>query len=281
MSRNPYQKEGASPRLRPSVFVFMDILGYQVLHKEAEVDGTQAEFLERLHGALSDGRKWLEEKTGDEVIVASESPLEEDNHALKAFSDHIVIGWPIRWDAEVEFGDAFDILACFQLSMANDGFFVRGAISIGDAYIDDIVVSGNALIEAHEGESLFARDPRIILTESAKARVQSHLRYYTPRKDAPQRRDLLIDSDGRWFLNYLNAILALEYASGPFFEELTRHKQAVETQLTKYNGDPAIFAKYAWVAGYHNFFCDLHCRHFSDEYKIDTDLFRAAPKLID
>ena len=258
----------------------MDILGYQSLHEEAEVSGTQAEFLESLHGALSDGRKWLEGRTGDEVIEAPERLFEKDGHVLKAFSDHIVIGWPIRQDAESEFGEAFDTLACFQLSMVNTGFFVRGAISFDDAYIDDIAVSGNALIEAYKGESQLARDPRIILTKSAEAKVQSHLRYYTPREAAPQVRDLLIDSDGRWFLNYLNVILVLEDDSGPFYEELTRHKQAVETQLAKYKSAPAIFAKYAWVAGYHNFFCDLHSQYFADEYKIETDLFRAAPRLI-
>ncbi|MCY4487135.1 MAG: hypothetical protein OXF11_08480 [Deltaproteobacteria bacterium] len=258
----------------------MDILGYQSLHQEAEDSGTQAEFLESLHGALLDGRNWLEDRTVDEAIEAPQHLFDKDRHALKAFSDNIVIGWPIRQDAESELGDAFDRLACFQLSMANAGFFVRGAISVGHAYIDDIVVSGKALIEAYEGESQLARDPRIILTRSAEARVQTHLRYYRPREAAPQTRDLLIDSDGRWFVNYLNAILVLEDYSGPFDYELTRHKQAVETQLAKYKGTPTIFAKYAWVAGYHNYFCDLHSHYFTDEYKIETDLFRSAPRLV-
>ena len=52
MSRNPYQNEGGKPRLKPSVFAFMDILGYQSLHREAEDSGTQADFLENLHGAF-------------------------------------------------------------------------------------------------------------------------------------------------------------------------------------------------------------------------------------
>lgn len=275
MLRNPYQNEGVKPRLKPSVFVFMDVLGYQSLHQEAEDSRTQAEFLESLHGALLDGRNWFEEKAGDEVIAPPQRLFNKDRHALKAFSDHIVIGWPIREDAESELGDALDRLACFQLSMVNTGFFIRGAISVGDAYIDDIAVSGKALIDAYEGESRLARDPRIILTRSAETKVQSHLRYYTPREAAPQVRDLLIDSDGRWFLNYLNVILVLEDDSGPFYEELRRHRQAVETQLSKYKDTPAILAKYAWVAKYHNYFCDLHSRFFADEYKIETDLFRA------
>ena len=55
----------------------------------------------------------------------------------------------------------------FQFSMSVRGFFVCGAISIGNAFIDDIVVFGDALTEAYLGESKLARDPRIILTEKA------------------------------------------------------------------------------------------------------------------
>ena len=54
-----------------------------------------------------------------------------------------------------------------RLSLANHGFFMRGAISLGDAYVDDVVVYGSAFIEAHDGEVELARDPRIILCTSA------------------------------------------------------------------------------------------------------------------
>jgi hypothetical protein len=278
MSRNPYENVEGAPQLQHSVFLFMDILGYKNLTQVAEQDGTQQELLQRLHNALSNGRKELEDK--HESLAGLKKLTPKDRYALKAFTDNIVIAWPIIEDAEIELGSAFSKVAWFQFNMALEGFFIRGAISIGEAYIDDIVVFGDALTQAHTGESQLARDPRIILTASAVTAVKQHLNYYASSKFAPQVRELLQDSDGQWFVNYLDSVLIAEDDHGPFYEEFLKHKAAVETRLAEYRDNPLIFSKYVWVAGYHNCFCDLHPRHFSDKHKIDTELFRAAPKLI-
>src|SRR5687767_5770696 len=90
-----------------------------------------------------------------------------DLYALMPLTNHIVIGWRVPDDAQAELPAAFCDLAAFQLRMAMEGYFIRGAIAVGDAYVDEIAVFGEALIEAYEGESRLARDPRIILTESA------------------------------------------------------------------------------------------------------------------
>ena len=160
MSRNPYENVEGAPQLRRSVFVFMDILGYENLTRVAELDRTQQELLQRLHSALSNGRKDLEEK--HEGLAVLKKLTTKDRYALKAFTDNIVIAWPIIDDAEVELGSAFSKVAWFQFKMALEGFFIRGAISIGETYVDDIVVFGDALTQAHTGESRRARDPRII-----------------------------------------------------------------------------------------------------------------------
>ena len=259
----------------------MDVLGFTQMLLRAERSHTQAEFLKRLHETLSKGREGLEEREIPELKEAFDRAFSKDRYALKAFTDNIVIGWPIHSDAESETADAFTKLAMFQFNMVLSGFFVRGAISIGDAFVDDIVVSGNALIEAYNGECNLARDPRIILTKSAVTVVSSHLDHYAYREKAPQTRDLLKDSDGQWFLNYLDVVVLMaEEEQGPFYEEFEKHKAAVESKLAEHKSNPPIFAKYAWVAGYHNSFCDLHSQHFSEQHKINTDLFRAKPKLI-
>jgi len=63
MSRNPYHVEGQPPKLRRSVFAFMDILAYSETMRRREREGTQQEELNRLHDALSSGRRWLEGAT--------------------------------------------------------------------------------------------------------------------------------------------------------------------------------------------------------------------------
>lgn len=278
MSRNPYHTEGQVPTLRNSVLAYMDILGYSDMIRESEESGTQQEVLSRLHTTLSKEREWLEEKTDSQQQLRE--LIEKDDYALKAFTDNIVMGWPIRDDAEYELECAFSKLAFFQLQMVTSGFFIRGAISVGTAYIDEIAVFGKALTEAHKGESSLARDPRIILTTSAVNAAREHLKYYAEPRHAPHTRDILQDSDGQWFLNYLDCILIAEKDQGPFFDEFLKHKTIVEQMLQEHRGNPSIWSKYAWVAGYHNYFSDLHSKYFNDNHKINVELFRASPTLI-
>lgn len=278
MSRNPYHAEGQEPTLRQSVFAMLDILGYSEIVKTADRSGTSQERLRSLHRALIRGRDWLEDKDASSSFIADLS--KKDLFALKAFTDNVVVGWPVHEDAEVELGHAFFKLGAFQFQLTLDGYFIRGAISIGDAYVDEYAVFGSALMEAHDGEAKLARDPRIILSPSAVAACKKHLTYYGNARQAPQVRDVLRDSDGQWFVNYLECVLWAESEQGPFFEELEKHKQAVESKLREHQANPPIWSKYAWVASYHNYFCDLHRRHFTQEHKVHVDLFRAAPALI-
>jgi hypothetical protein len=163
--------------------------------------------------------------------------------------------------------------------MAIEGFFVRGAISVGDAYVDDVAVFGDALVEAYEGEGR-ARDPRVILTDSAVEAVKQHLTYYPDGRDAPQVSAVLRDSDGQWFVNYLECVLLAEDEHGPFYKEFGRHKLAVQAKLAEHKGSPPVWSKYAWVANYHNFFCDLHPHDFAEEHRIDVKLFSQPFTLI-
>lgn len=255
----------------------MDILGYTEMILTSQKNGTDAKVLSNLHSALSEGRSRLE---GKDLPESLQDLSKKEFFALKAFTDNIVIGWPIHSDAEVEFGSAFMYLAEFQFNMAIRGYFVRGAISVGPAFIDEIAVFGSALTDAHVGESKLARDPRIILTGTAVAATRQHLNYYHPPSHAPHVRDLLMDSDGQWFLNYLEAVMIAEHEHGPFYEEFLLHKTAVERRLKEHSSNPTVWAKYAWVANYHNYFCDLHSNYFDDEHRVNVELFKTKPSLI-
>ena len=62
--------------------------------------------------------------------------------------------------------------------------------------------------------------------------------YYGNGKHAPHVRDVLRDSDGQWFLNYLECVLWAEDESGPFYSEFEKHKNAVETKLAEHKANP-------------------------------------------
>ncbi|MFY9618905.1 MAG: hypothetical protein WAQ99_03765 [Pyrinomonadaceae bacterium] len=155
--------------------------------------------------------------------------------------------------------------------MANRGFFLRGAISVGDVYVDDVVVLGSAFLEAYENEAQ-AANPRIILTDSAATAARKHLSYHSGREHSPQYRDLFQDCDGKWFVNYLETVLVAEPEVGPFYDELIQHKERVIERLREFHSDQRIESKYDWVASYHNYFCDQYPQYFDRSHKIDKEL---------
>ena len=173
---------------------------------------------------------------------------------VKAFTDNVVLGLPVFADGEVDLGLAFLMISQYQLSMVKHGFFVRGAIAVGELYMDDQIVFGDALIEAYEGESQLARDPRVVLTKSAEKLVRSHIRYYGEIQHSPQYQELLIDNDGQVFVHYLGAAFDEDDRS-PCVDILTTHRSEVESLLKQFSDRPNIWSKYAWAARYHNWTC--------------------------
>jgi hypothetical protein len=196
---------------------------------------------------------------------------------FKAFTDNVVIGFPVRDDGEHEMRRIFGILAIFQLMMIQKGFFVRGGVALGEHYMDSNIVFGAALIEAHEIESKLARDPRIVLGPSAVPNFRHHLSYYSKAEYSWHYNIVLKDADGQLFLNYLGVGLMFGYES--VCESVRQHRENVVDKLTGFADDPYIRSKYVWVANYHNYFCDQYS--LNSELKIDYELLQMTPQRID
>jgi len=65
--------------------------------------GTPDEFFQEIYRSLSEARKWLEDRD-----LPNECKIgRKDGFALKAFTDNILIGWPIRDGTEWKLGSAF------------------------------------------------------------------------------------------------------------------------------------------------------------------------------
>jgi len=277
--RNPYLDHNGNPLLRRSVVAFIDILGYTDWVVHAEASGAPRDFLVSLRDALLDSVKSVDEELREDSKIFPVKFAETDRYRVHTFTDSILIGFPIQDDAEMELGSLFWKLGFFQLAMVNRGFFLRGAISIGDLFMDETIIFGGGLIEAYQGERKLARDPRIILTDSAATAVKTHLTYYSSAERSPQARDLFVDADGQYFLNYLDTVLVAEVEQGPFYEDLEKHKKSIETRLDQFRSQPSVWSKYAWVGNYHNFFCDQHS-YFSDQHKVDLSKFHMSPTRI-
>ncbi|MGG1594755.1 hypothetical protein [Terribacillus saccharophilus] len=256
------------PSLINSVVCFMDILGYKSLGKNAlkENNGdTAEEFLRNLHNSLRKAKRSI---TPDPSLPAK----------VKVFTDNIVIGWPILEDGEMELGTTFVNIANYQLQLALDGFFIRGGISNGKHFMDEETVFGPELFETYTLESEVAVYPRVVLSNKSKELIKRFNTEYYGGIDSPFYEAILEDMDGEWFLNYL--IATKDEDRGAFNLKLIEmHKQKVVAALLEYSQNYKLLKKYAWIANYHNFFCDKFLTD-SDEFKIDTPILMSDARQI-
>ncbi|HQR06475.1 MAG TPA: hypothetical protein PLN21_06620 [Gemmatales bacterium] len=270
-TRNPYINDDGKPTLKKSVVAFIDILGFKDLSKGVANQADSGELLQTVHSALKEARQHIDPDTSKTI---GEQYLGQDFSAISAFTDNIVIGHPIDTDGEMELGSIFDDLSRFQLKMALKGYFVRGAIAVGDLYMDEFVVFGGGLVEAYEGESILAFNPRIVLTRSAMEFVDLHLLYYGSMPHAPQNIDLLKDSDDNYFVSYLEAVIGADDGQIDSLS-LNAHKERIESKLIEYRKQPKIWNKYFWAATYHNYFCAL--RPATTTFRVNTSDLTIRP----
>ncbi len=244
--------EEQPPKVKTSVAVCMRILGYRECVERATSRETANSLLGTLRAALDHADEWATEvRNGD-----------GPHWVTRAFTDRIVVGFPSSEALPLEqhdIGTLLLYLAFFQFEMIRAGFFVRGAISVGEFHIDDDIVFGKAFAEANEEERKAACAPRIILAPSAAKVVASHVLRDNPAFSRLQRTALLRDFDDRLFVDYLGQTIFIAGGEiGPFRAELEMHRDRVAAKLTAFKHKSTIWSKYEWAARYHNFFCDLH-----------------------
>ena len=162
----------------------------------------------------------------------------------------------------------------YQFQMALKGFFIRGGLAVDQLFMDENSVYGAALLEAYRLESKVAVNPVVVLCDNTMKLVDKHLTYYSG-EIAPQLRDVLKGPDGRYFLNYLTECIIegddREYLDA---KSLRLHKRQIESALKAYAAVPAVFSKFAWLAAYHNYFCEMVSSYpeYKDSLKVSETL---------
>ena len=140
--------------------------------------------------------------------------------------------------------------------------------------MDEDVVFGAGLLDAYEAEQ-HADVPRVLLHESAVRFVGRFLRYYGRVADAPQSEYLFVDEDQQLVLDYLSSLWQ-DRTDNPQHRPLAKHRDVVSQRLAQYRSQPRIWAKYAWVARYHNYFCTG--LPGGEQHTIDVSLFALEAK---
>ncbi|MGL4772187.1 MAG: hypothetical protein ACRC2K_01360 [Clostridium sp.] len=245
-----------NPKLINSMVCAIDILGFS----EMIVDSCSKGEGNRLLNEIS----FLINKNKQCII-----PNKYSQGNIKIYTDNMIVGYPIKDDGEEELDEILNNVSEYQFNLALEGLFVRGGVTVGEFYINEDIVFGPALLDAHNTESKLACYPRIILDHKTVGRLQRYINNY---KDAPQHKKILIDSDGQWFLNYLNTIFNCYKECNDEYEFkrvqvdlLLRHKEKVEEMLDLNKKNIRVWDKYVWTANYHNYFCDLN---FANEWQL-------------
>lgn len=132
--------------------------------------------------------------------TTKEIQIEENKDIkFKIFSDNIIIAKKLSSEKEQRVRDIRSLLMCtghFQELAASDsvGWMLRGGITIGELFIDDVMVWGEALVKAYYLEDKVANYPRVIIDDNVLKEVEGceQLADYIRR-----------DFDDLHFLNYL------------------------------------------------------------------------------
>lgn len=167
------------------------------------------------------------------------------------FSDTLVLASPASraGDEESAIGDLITQAAWLQLNLIAEGFFVRGALTLGKFHLREGLIFGPALIEAHDLEREVAEHPRIILGADAERSQREDLRSHDFPEGSPQNLLLMRDDEGSAFINYLGVLLDEPEDPLPV---LAMHRDIVTERLHEHRDQRSFWEKYRWVAEYHN-----------------------------
>jgi hypothetical protein len=226
-------RRGRTPKLVRCAVLFVDLLGVRAMNRgpDREVRGNLIALERAVSGTYQDF-----------LDPASTRPA-----AL--FSDTLVLAEPVGDQGEgLALGGLVRQASQLQSNLIAQGFFMRGALALGDFHIRDGVIFGPALVEAAELEHDVAVHPRIVLSREAEASRRRELRATGGLDDSL----LLQDNDGWTFIDYVTAAL-LEDARDPR-PGVELHRDAILRQLAANRTDKRVWEKYRWVAEYHNHF---------------------------
>lgn len=225
------------PQLWPSRVLFFDLLGISAMSKSPGALGHLRGLRPALQRAIE--RAATEERDFDQVSTW--------------FTDNAVVAAPVgaleqtEWllgGAEVS--AAYLIVVCWQ-----SGYLGRGAITVGEHYMDERFVYGPALVEAVELEKA-ARWPRIVLGETAIELERQHSRFYSDVLQSEQSLCLLRDEEGVVFVDALGIYIDEEDDPQDLDRNLKALRDATERGLVSCVPYSEPWLKWRWLADYQN-----------------------------
>jgi hypothetical protein len=226
-------KETAISPAREQIFqdhcvVFVDFLGFSNI--VASGDDKMADLLKILRALQSSqsdfaiSHRPIDERLGSIEVKA----------ALSAFSDHVVISYPLermyvdkglneQTIPYIVMDHARSLIADIASRAFTLGMLVRGGITVGKLYHEEGVVFGQGLIDAYQLESEVAVYPRVVLS----TKMSSSAAWRTE-----DRRMVKRDFDGVCYLDYLHPMI-MSFSPGGinWIAELAKRMDIVNAEV--------------------------------------------------
>lgn len=173
---------------------------------------------------------------------------DEDEVTIKMFSDNLVLCKRIynpdskTYDVQGAVRRVLVAASLFQYFVLDTiGVLVRGGITIGELYIDNMMVWGQALVDAYRIESQTAIYPRIVVD---------------PKLIAGEYADILLsydsiekDLDGLYYLNYIHMVWKVHKIKS-YEETLDKFVESNREELEKHGDLADVIQKRKWQAEY-------------------------------
>lgn len=222
---------------------FIDILGFKNHINELKInDEPNINKVKSIHEAL----KKIKE-------IGENSQVGSQDCKVSQFSDNIVISF-----SYYERGQFLKLLLSIlhiQLKLVQNGFLIRGGISIERLFHSDEFVFGTALVNAYELESKQAKYPRIIL-DSNVIEIAKKFGENSPEQEEQYIRQIIKkDYDGHWYLNYFQSAMSeFDTDSGEYSELIEKSYQYIknikDTFLSNFNSmdkKSSYYDKLGWL----------------------------------
>ncbi len=212
------------------VVAFIDILGAKKMIEEDENKN-----LNDIHTVFEKMLKLLDNKDIASVLK------------VKIFSDNIIIAFSTHLlkNKKVDYTSAlFHALlaaAGLQVQFLQEGILVRGAITVGNLFIDEVMVFGKALLNAYKLEVKNAIYPRIIIDPKVIPQIKKN------QPDDPFTF-LKKDIDSFYYVNYFNDFF--NYDKSDVIYLLNDLIQESKDKIVKYSDDLSIKQKWEWHKQY-------------------------------
>lgn len=254
MATSIIPKPGKPKSVGQFAIAYIDFLGT----KDKINKDTESQYLNRLYGMYETASNLCEN-----------IPFVKADIKVKVFSDNVILAVPVtKAHPEDDIISLIQFAALFQsIAVVSHNWLVRGGITVGELFLDKLMVWGKGLIRAYDLESRLAVFPRIIADPIVFQEESQGFSLFSSY--------FRIDEDGLYYVDFLNSTtyIKTDGTKDPLQEGVL--KALAEIKKTDGTYDEKAYQKLQW---YKNYIKQWYSEHYHKESGQTADLLEDIVK---